>query len=134
MWLGNLPLSEQYPGLYYIVHRKHDIVANIMSTTPLNISFPRALLGNKLVARHDLVAKIANISLNDQIDSFRYGYKQKIDNLQYNLCIEFLLTMLRWLKTLLFWRLKIPLKVKIFIWLLHKGVILTKDNLIRRRW
>ena len=84
------------------MHIKHDTVANIMSTTPLNISFQRALVGNKLVAWHDLVAKIANISLNDQIDSFRYGYKQKIDNLQYNLCIEFLLTMLRWLKTLLF--------------------------------
>jgi len=43
-----------------------------MSTTPLNISFQRALVGNKLVAWHDLVAKIANISLNDQIDSFRW--------------------------------------------------------------
>ena len=54
------------------MHIKHDTVANIMSTTPLNISFQRALVGNKLVAWHDLVAKIANISLNDQIDSFRW--------------------------------------------------------------
>ena len=30
------------------------------------------------------------------------------------------------------WKLKIPLKVKIFIWLLHRGVILTKDNLAKR--
>jgi len=35
-------------------------------------------------------------------------------------------------QNLIFWRLKLQLKV--FIWLLHKGVILTKDNLIRRRW
>jgi len=32
------------------------------------------------------------------------------------------------------WKLKIPLKVKIFIWLLHRGVILTKDNLAKRNW
>ncbi|WVZ67110.1 hypothetical protein U9M48_016237, partial [Paspalum notatum var. saurae] len=32
------------------------------------------------------------------------------------------------------WQLKVPLKIKIFIWLLFRGVILTKDNLIRRHW
>ena len=32
------------------------------------------------------------------------------------------------------WRLKIPLKTKIFAWYLRRGVILTKDNLIRRNW
>ena len=32
------------------------------------------------------------------------------------------------------WKLKIPLKVKIFIWLLHCGVILTKNNLTKRNW
>jgi len=32
------------------------------------------------------------------------------------------------------WKLKIPLKGKVFIWLLHHGVILTKDNLAKRNW
>lgn len=32
------------------------------------------------------------------------------------------------------WKLKVPLKIKIFMWFLHKGVILTKDNLAKRRW
>ena len=34
----------------------------------------------------------------------------------------------------LLWRLRIPLKVKAFIWLVIKGRILTKDNLSRRGW
>ena len=29
---------------------------------------------------------------------------------------------------------KNDLKIKIFMWFIHKGVILTKDNLIKRRW
>ena len=29
------------------------------------------------------------------------------------------------------WKLKIPLKIKIFMWYLKRGVILTKDNLAR---
>lgn len=29
---------------------------------------------------------------------------------------------------------KIPLKIKIFMWLIKQGVILTEDNLIRKNW
>jgi hypothetical protein len=32
------------------------------------------------------------------------------------------------------WHMKIPLKIKIFMWYLKRGVILTKDNLARRNW
>jgi len=32
------------------------------------------------------------------------------------------------------WKLKIPLKIKIFLWYLQRGIILTKDNLARKNW
>ena len=32
------------------------------------------------------------------------------------------------------WKLKIPLKIKIFLWFLNRKKILTKDNLIKQRW
>ena len=32
------------------------------------------------------------------------------------------------------WKAKIQYKIKIFTWLLEKNAILTKDNLIRRKW
>ena len=32
------------------------------------------------------------------------------------------------------WKLKVPLKIKIFLWYLRRGVILTKDNLAKRNW
>jgi hypothetical protein len=30
--------------------------------------------------------------------------------------------------------MKVPLKIKVFIWFLHWKVILTKDNLVKRNW
>ena len=30
--------------------------------------------------------------------------------------------------------MKIPLKIKIFVWYLRKGVILTKDNFVKCSW
>jgi hypothetical protein len=32
------------------------------------------------------------------------------------------------------WKLKVPLKFKIFMWFLHRNVILTKDNLAKQNW
>ena len=32
------------------------------------------------------------------------------------------------------WKLKIPLKIKIFMWFLYKKVLLTKDNLAKWNW
>ena len=32
------------------------------------------------------------------------------------------------------WKVKVPLKIKVFMWFVHKEVILTKDNLIKRNW
>ena len=32
------------------------------------------------------------------------------------------------------WKMKIPLKTKLFAWYLQRGVILTKDNLAKRNW
>ena len=32
------------------------------------------------------------------------------------------------------WQMKIPLKIKVFTWYLRRGVILTKDNLVKRNW
>jgi hypothetical protein len=45
MWVGNLPLKFQYPSLYNIARKKHIKVATVFSSTPLNISFGRTLVG-----------------------------------------------------------------------------------------
>jgi hypothetical protein len=32
------------------------------------------------------------------------------------------------------WKIRIPLKIKVFLWLLCREAILTKDNLVKRNW
>jgi hypothetical protein len=44
-WLGNCPLSEQYPALYSIVRRKSDTIAVVMATSPPDVNFRRDLIG-----------------------------------------------------------------------------------------
>ena len=37
--LSDVTLMDQYPDLFRIVRGKHDTVANVLSTIPLNVSF-----------------------------------------------------------------------------------------------
>ena len=69
-WVGNHPFKDFYPVLYNTTNHPHDTVANIMRSTPLNISFRRALVGDKLDEWEDLVAKITHINLTDERDLF----------------------------------------------------------------
>jgi hypothetical protein len=46
LWLGKEHLMVKYPTLYNIVRKKNVSVAQVLSTTSLNVSFRRALVGD----------------------------------------------------------------------------------------
>jgi hypothetical protein len=45
LWLGKDHLMVKYPSLYKIVRKKNMSVSQVLSTTLLNVSFRRALVG-----------------------------------------------------------------------------------------
>ena len=55
LWVGGVPLMNQFPELYRIARKKHQTVASVLSSYPLNISFRRALVGGKARRWYDLV-------------------------------------------------------------------------------
>ncbi|WVZ70175.1 hypothetical protein U9M48_018861 [Paspalum notatum var. saurae] len=131
-WLGDQPLKYQYSSLFNIVRKKNVTIADVLSFSPFNISFRRALTGNKLTEWHNLVFHLANVSLTEGNDMFRW-------NLHSNGCF----TVQSIYKHLInnntrvsqdVWRTRLPLKIKIFMWYIKRGVLLTKDNLNRRNW
>ena len=67
-WLGNFTLKEQYPSLFNIARKKLSSVAHVLSTSPLNISFRRALVGDKLIKWNELVARVAYVQLDGHHD------------------------------------------------------------------
>jgi hypothetical protein len=124
-WLRIGILKEIYPQLYALVRRKNVVVANIFQTIPLNISFRRGLVGQLREQWMDLVAHLVHVRLNTASDTFRWDlsadgsfsvhsmYKGLITNVNVG-----------WHKDI--WKAKMPLKIKIFMWYLHSGVVLTK--------
>lgn len=117
---GNFTLKQQCPTLYNIVRRKQVTAATVFSTTPLNVSFQHGLVVNNLVVWPHLVARIAHMRLNDRSDTLRWNLQQ---NGLFTVCSMYCAMIcnghVRQNKIL--WKLKLPLKTKIFMWYLKKG-------------
>ncbi|WVZ77229.1 hypothetical protein U9M48_025118, partial [Paspalum notatum var. saurae] len=119
-WIGDKPFMEVYPSLYRIVRKIAVTIASVLKSNPLNVSFRRSLIGDNFMAWYKLISKVANINLSKENDTF---------NLYNNLILDNTIPV-----TCDLWKLRIPLKIKNFLWYLRTEVILTKDNLAKHRW
>jgi hypothetical protein len=61
---------RKYLSLYNIVRKKNTTVTQVLSTTPLIVSFRRALVGENWANWLCVVGSILTIRLNEQKDSF----------------------------------------------------------------
>jgi hypothetical protein len=132
-WLGDTPLAIQYPSLYCIVQRKNVLVADVLSRSPLNIAFRRSLVGNRWSVWLMLVGRLIQVQLNDQPDSFVWNLTQSGVFTVKSMYLEMINDGTKFLRKYI-WKMKVPLKIKIFMWFLYKRVLLTKDNLAKRNW
>jgi hypothetical protein len=132
-WLKNFTLRQQYPSLYAITRRRNVLVASIFSMTPLNIAFRRGLVGNNLILWFRLVVRVAHIRLNNAKDKFIWDLLQNGTFSVKYMC-NALITDTRIRYNMILWKMKVPLCIKIFMWYLKRGVVLTKDNLARPNW
>jgi len=132
-WVGHEPLMKQFPGLYNIVRKRNQTIASVFSRIPLNIAFRRALMGDRLRQWNVLVSLVAHVNLGEIKDQFVWKVNQSsifsVKSMYSSLMEENTIPV-----NCVAWKLKVPLKIKIFLWYLDKGVILTKDNLIKRKW
>jgi hypothetical protein len=104
-----------------------------MATSPLNVSFRRALVDNNLNAWNNLVAQLDNVEIVEGSDSFRWDFT-RTGMFSVKSMYSYLIDASPPFQHKKIWKLNIPLKIKIFLWYLQKGVILTKDNLARKNW
>jgi hypothetical protein len=70
LWISKEPLTNRFSGLYNIVKKENAIVAQVLSTTPLNVSFRRALEGENWANWLRVVGSILTVRLNEQKDAF----------------------------------------------------------------
>ena len=120
-WLGDAPLAQQYSSLYSIVQRKEVLVAEVLSSAPLNISFRRNLTGSKWTKWIELVTRLSQINLSDQSDKFIWGLTNSglfsVKSLYLDLMNDNTVFLRKYI-----WKMKVRLKIRTFMWFLYKRV------------
>ena len=90
-------------------------------------------MGDKLREWNRLVSLLVHVNLEEEQDIFVWKANQKsifsVKSMYTNLVNEHCRH-----DDCIAWKLRLPMKIKIFLWYLKKGVILTKDNLLKRKW
>jgi hypothetical protein len=99
---------------------------------PLSVSFCRFLNDNNRVLWNDLVGRIMHIRLNDQNDVFSWNLHQHGQYMIRSLYLTLINNGMTNNMHKQLWRLKVPLKIKKFMWYIKKEVVLTKNNLAKR--
>ncbi len=131
-WLGG-----QFPLLYRITNNQFVTLAKVKEIGWASMTFRRNLMGDRLVDWNRIKTSCDELVLSDQKDVTVW-----------NLTKNGMFSVKSFYKALKFqetstgvresykkiWKIKVPLKVWIFLWLLTKGNVLTKDNLIKRGW
>lgn len=132
-WVGDKPLKFSYPRLYLLSFDHNISVANAVAKGWERFSFRRTLLGESLELWNSLKARCEEIQMHGGRDRVKwmltadrqFTVKSLYDHLIKNDCgypHKFL------------WKTKVPTKIKVFLWLMTRKSILTKDNLVRRGW
>ena len=132
-WLGDAPLSQQYPSLYNIVQRKNVSVASVLQGDHPNLAFRRALTGNKWERWLHLVHRLMDVQFSDEKDSFIWGLTDAGKYTTKSMYLDLLNGHTPFLRKYI-WKLKVPLKIRIFMWFMYRRVLLTKVNLSRKNW
>ena len=91
------------------------------------LSFRRRMMGSLQVLYDELVALCTNYTLTDQEDKVNWCLGNKgftVNSLYKKNSIDQVKVPYRFL-----WKSKLPQKIKVFIWLVIRNKILTKDNL-----
>jgi hypothetical protein len=132
-WIGNHAFKDQYSSLYNIVGRMSDTVEKVLSGLPLNVSFHRQLTGNNIFLWYNLVHKIMHVHLNNNRDVFIWNLHQHGKFSVYSMYLALINNGLV-IRNTLIGKLKIQLKIKKLMWYMQKEVVLTNDNLAKRKW
>jgi hypothetical protein len=131
-WMGKDPLCVAYPILYDLCLKQNSSVCEVAAAgwvVHFKIRLPPVLRDQW----YELAAKLNTITLKDDKDEVRWKWsssKKFTDRSVY----QQLASNEGGEAFRDIWKAKIPLKIKIFMWMVAQKAILTKDNMIIRKW
>jgi hypothetical protein len=132
-WFGSCSLAIQYWSLYSIVNEQGKAICEVWDGENLRFTFRRTVDQEMMDQWHELLGIASSISLGDEDDTIIWQYNSSG---VYSVQSLYAIVNNRGVKqvyTLMMWKIKVPPRIHIFLWLLANNKVLTRDNLAKRR-
>lgn len=139
IWVGECALYSQYPDLFQLTTNPLLTVdeAFLHNNPSCSIHFNRQLTGTTLVEWHQLISHCFSppiFTMSTEPDKILWRWHSSGLFTVHSLYLWLEYGGIKNTTYTTLWKTKIPLKIKIFIWLVKEGKILTKDNLAKKGW
>jgi mannosylglycoprotein endo-beta-mannosidase len=126
-WIEDKPLCVLFPRLYNLTFTQNVTAAKVFSQDVNRIRFRRCLYGESLEMWN------SNIVLSQGPDRLSW-ILTKSEVFSVKSRYTYLVARRVMFPYKMIWRMRIPLKIKAFIWLIVRDRILTKHNLVKKGW
>jgi hypothetical protein len=131
-WCGYSPLKDKFPEIYEICNEQNISVA-AAAQLGWRLSFRRWISTDLQMKWCGLVYIFNQRTLSDAVDKPKWKWTKNgqftVKSLYKHQCRNGLDKSFKHL-----WKIKISLKIKVWLWLIWHNAIATKDNLLKRNW
>jgi len=131
-WCGSTPLRSIFPDMFDICNEQKIKVAEV-ARRGWRLTFRRWLDEHKQYQLRKLYDLLSPFSVCRGKDTPKW-LNGKTGTFSVKSVYESLCSREPEKQMKFIWQAKIPLKIKIFMWLIYNNAILTKDNLVKRNW
>jgi hypothetical protein len=130
-WFGTCSLAIQCWEIFVIVNDHHASIKEVWDGENLKFTFRRTVDNRLMNQWHELVQIASNVQFNDEDDSiiwkFNSSGKYSVQSL-YAIIND---RGVRQVYTQVMWKIHVPSRFHIFLWLLANNKILTRENLAK---
>jgi hypothetical protein len=131
-WLYSEPLSTTSPDLFKLCEQK-DISVFQLVTGLVPITFSRWLINDLRNEWNKILTDVLNVQLESESDTICWKLEGNgVFSVQSTYNALTCSDSGPYYKNI--WKGKIPPKIKIFLWLVANDAILTKDDMLKRKW
>ena len=134
VWIGDTPLRLEFPRLYDYCYNKTSLVSDCWVDGEWRIDFRRSLDPSDLTQWDHLLRVLAQTSISDTEDKVRWALEKKgvfSTRSMYHFLSDRGVLNGRMQRL---WKSKLPMKIKVFLWLAFQDRLPTGIVLKRRNW
>lgn len=134
VWIGEVPLKVRFQNLFKICRNPKQLVCQVVENDLLQMDFRRNFGEKEMQEWGELIEIVEKMEIREEPDSVTWALTKTGRFTTESLYKNIMDPGDRDKRIMEIWEAKIPMKVRIFLWQVHKNKIKSADQLKKKNW